>query len=112
MWSRFPPASPFGPTAVCPGSRGTARLRKSPWKGLWAVVGGGGFAQSRGSPGAPGGPVELSPPCSGAGGSGSPQPPGSPHQWLPLLMDNCNWISKLHRLRLDSISLFSGQTTP
>lgn len=49
--------------------------------------------------------------CPGAAGSDRPQPPGSPRQLLPLLTDKCNWISKLHQLGLDSISLFSSQTT-
>lgn len=84
----------------CQGSGAT--LCESPGKGcgLWAVAGDGGFALPRGSWDS----VGLSPHC-----SGPPQPPVSPHQWL---MDNCNWISKLQHLRLDSISLFSDQTTP
>lgn len=42
-------------------------------------------------------------------GAQTPTASRSPHQLLPLLMDKCNWISKLHQLRLDSISLFSSQ---
>lgn len=53
------------------------------------------------------GPLGLSPrPLLGAQ---TPAASRSPHQSLPLLMDKCDWISKLHQLRLDSISLFSSQ---